>query len=501
MTQITEKDFLKAIKSGDLERVQFYVEEMNYNLNQLYLNTYECVPLIYAIRYEQDNIFKYLLNKGANLHALVFGNTTVLQHLLFKFVEFSPTLFEYVLEKFKNNEETLTSLANILTNRDRLYFNNYDILMTLKANSEEVIITEPKFIEFMLWDRAIRNTYCNFLVNNDLINKQYDQGDTVLHLAARNGNTYMVQQLLESGADIFITNTNYDNAYMVTGSTPEWISSDYVTIRKLIENKSPENVQTFKHMLFLTMFKETLDVFEKGSSIKNHEDISVLEQNQVERFRAMESTLLERKQTSAHGKYISKYTLIFALDKLEQLLTFNTEGLFFDLHLKMARIVISKPLADIGATSQEECQFWKYVNKMKDNLEKNTNLRRLVSLCNLLIDSLYNDIVFSTTQYTLTLSWLNMILLRYDETWKKYLEEREDEVIQTLAPVVALYATLLQLDKSSKFNVPLLLKELEILRTLDFVKGWRLHDIFLHKKVAIVPSIVQEKFYILEKKV
>jgi len=64
-----KEDFAWAVKTGDLDRVKEFVEKENMNVNMSDGGVFERTPLHWAADFNQVEVMKYLVSKGAKVNA------------------------------------------------------------------------------------------------------------------------------------------------------------------------------------------------------------------------------------------------------------------------------------------------------------------------------------------------------------------------------------------------------------------------------------------------
>jgi len=92
----TDEDFAWAVKTGDLSRVKEFVEKEKKNVNMVEKSVTKQTPMHWAADFNQLEVMKYLVSKGANINAKdAFGGSPLLASVY----EGHADIVEFLLSK------------------------------------------------------------------------------------------------------------------------------------------------------------------------------------------------------------------------------------------------------------------------------------------------------------------------------------------------------------------------------------------------------------------
>ncbi|MEI0491988.1 ankyrin repeat domain-containing protein [Brachyspira intermedia] len=236
----TDKEIISFIESGDLETIKKLIEskslDVNYNLGDKYSKS---TPLIQAIKYKQTDIINYLLENNADIN--LKEELTGFTPLMASFHDI--TITELLIEKGADIEARNVDGINAL-------------VYAVSLNDEEMV-------KFLLEKGADANTVC------EIENEHIYMPPTPLMNAVYNGNTNIINMLLENGADINYTtdemtpliyaaykvNTNiintllengvdinYTNYYGMTALMYAANSNQFEAVKILLENNADTSI-------------------------------------------------------------------------------------------------------------------------------------------------------------------------------------------------------------------------------------------------------------------
>ncbi|TVL69749.1 ankyrin repeat domain-containing protein, partial [Brachyspira hyodysenteriae] len=202
----TDKEIIAFIESGDLETIKKLIEskslDVNYNLE---IDEYfKSTPLIQAIEYKQTDIINYLLENNADVN-LTLGYSTPLteamydEELVRKLIDLGadvnlPAKSGFTPLMASHNNIAIAELL-IEKGADIEAKDDYGINALVYASSDE----NEEMVKFLLEKGADANTVC------EIENEHIDISPTPLMNAVYNGNTNIINMLLENGADINYT--------------------------------------------------------------------------------------------------------------------------------------------------------------------------------------------------------------------------------------------------------------------------------------------------------
>ena len=231
----TDKEIISFIESGDLETIKKLIEskslDVNYNLD---IDEYsKSTPLIQAIKYKQTDIINYLLENNADIN--LKEELTGFTPLMASFHDI--TITELLIEKGADIEARNVDGINAL-------------VYAVSLNDEEMV-------KFLLEKGADANTVC------EIENEHICMPPTPLMNAVYNGNTNIINMLLENGADI-----NYTTDF---GTTPLMMAAGFnhfEAVKVLLENNADtsitdENGYTALDWAKLENFEDIVELLEE----------------------------------------------------------------------------------------------------------------------------------------------------------------------------------------------------------------------------------------------
>lgn len=230
--KITRKNFFDAITIDALQTVKLFIAA-GAGINVEHPYDFGYTPLIYAVDFDAPNVFKFLLNAGAEIDlAAVNGNTALTRALAHDRTEMRDQLLERGADASKRSQA------------------DSDIIVPA-ALSYALFNENPVLIKRLIQLGAS-------------VNETYINGDTALHMAAADEWPDNVAALLESGADPNVLNmyglSPLDQA--LSKEEPQEISSEIVQLL-LAAGANPNGGMSkgFKP-LFMSAFLGRADVVE-----------------------------------------------------------------------------------------------------------------------------------------------------------------------------------------------------------------------------------------------
>ena len=240
----TDKEIISFIESGDLETIKKLIEskslDVNYNLGDKYSKS---TPLIQAIKYKQTDIINYLLENNADIN--LKEELTGFTPLMASFHDI--TITELLIEKGADIEARNVDGINAL-------------VYAVSLNDEEMV-------KFLLEKGADANTVC------EIENEHIYMPPTPLMNAVYNGNTNIINMLLENGADI-----NYTTDEMTPLIYAAYKGNTNI-INTLLENGVDINYTNYYGMTAL-MYAANSNQFEAVKILlKNNADTSITDED------------------------------------------------------------------------------------------------------------------------------------------------------------------------------------------------------------------------------
>lgn len=241
----TDKEIISFIESGDLETIKKLIEskslDVNYNLD---IDEYsKSTPLIQAIKYKQTDIINYLLENNADIN--LKEELTGFTPLMASFHDI--TITELLIEKGADIEARNVDGINAL-------------VYAVSLNDEEMV-------KFLLEKGADANTVC------EIENEHICMPPTPLMNAVYNGNTNIINMLLENGADI-----NYTTDEMTPLIYAAYKGNTNI-INTLLENGVDINYTNYYGMTAL-MYAASYNQFEAVKILlENNADTSITDED------------------------------------------------------------------------------------------------------------------------------------------------------------------------------------------------------------------------------
>lgn len=241
----TDKEIISFIESGDLETIKKLIEskslDVNYNLD---IDEYsKSTPLIQAIKYKQTDIINYLLENNADIN--LKEELTGFTPLMASFHDI--TITELLIEKGADIEARNVDGINAL-------------VYAVSLNDEEMV-------KFLLEKGADANTVC------EIENEHICMPPTPLMNAVYNGNTNIINMLLENGADI-----NYTTDEMTPLIYAAYKGNTNI-INTLLENGVDINYTNYYGMTAL-MYAASYNQFEAAKVLlENNADTSITDED------------------------------------------------------------------------------------------------------------------------------------------------------------------------------------------------------------------------------
>lgn len=241
----TDKEIISFIESGDLETIKKLIEskslDVNYNLE---IDEYsKSTPLIQAIKYKQTDIINYLLENNADIN--LKEELTGFTPLMASFHDI--TITELLIEKGADIEARNVDGINAL-------------VYAVSLNDEEMV-------KFLLEKGADANTVC------EIENEHIYMPPTPLMNAVYNGNTNIINMLLENGADI-----NYTTDEMTPLIYAAYKGNTNI-INTLLENGADINYTNYYGMTAL-MYAASYNQFEAVKILlENNADTSITDED------------------------------------------------------------------------------------------------------------------------------------------------------------------------------------------------------------------------------
>ena len=240
----TDKEIISFIESGDLETIKKLIEskslDVNYNLGDKYSKS---TPLIQAIKYKQTDIINYLLENNADINFK--EELTGFTPLMASFHDI--TITELLIEKGADIEARNVDGINAL-------------VYAVSLNDEEMV-------KFLLEKGADANTVC------EIENEHIYMPPTPLMNAVYNGNTNIINMLLENGADI-----NYTTDEMTPLIYAAYKGNTNI-INTLLENGVDINYTNYYGMTAL-MYAASYNQFEAVKILlENNADTSITDED------------------------------------------------------------------------------------------------------------------------------------------------------------------------------------------------------------------------------
>ncbi|MEI0747941.1 ankyrin repeat domain-containing protein [Brachyspira pulli] len=263
----TDKEIISFIESGDLETIKKLIEskslDVNYNLGDKYSKS---TPLIQAIKYKQTDIINYLLENNADIN--LKEELTGFTPLMASFHDI--TITELLIEKGADIEARNVDGINAL-------------VYAVSLNDEEMV-------KFLLEKGADANTVC------EIENEHIYMPPTPLMNAVYNGNTNIINMLLENGADI-----NYTTDEMTPLIYAAYKGNTNI-INTLLENGVDINYTNYYGMTAL-MYAASYNQFEAVKILlENNADTSITDENG---YTALD--LIKSKDNNDIVKLLEKY--------------------------------------------------------------------------------------------------------------------------------------------------------------------------------------------------
>ncbi|AEM23266.1 ankyrin repeat-containing protein [Brachyspira intermedia PWS/A] len=242
----TDKEIISFIESGDFQTIKKLIEskslDVNYNLE---IDEYsKSTPLIKAIEYKQTDIINYLLENNAdiNLKEELTGFTPLMASF------HNIAIAELLIEKGADIEARNVDGINAL-------------VYAVSLNDEEMV-------KFLLAKGADANTVC------EIENEHIYMPPTPLMNAVYNGNTNIINMLLENGADI-----NYTNDSDMTPLIYAAYKGNTNIINTLLENGADINYTNYYGMTAL-MYAASYNQFEAVKILlENNADTSITDED------------------------------------------------------------------------------------------------------------------------------------------------------------------------------------------------------------------------------
>ena len=240
----TDEEIISFIESGDLETIKKLIEskslDVNYNLGDKYSKS---TPLIQAIKYKQTDIINYLLENNADLN--LKEELTGFTPLMASFHNIA--IAELLIEKGADIEARNVDGINAL-------------VYAVSLNDEEMV-------KFLLEKGADANTVC------EIENEHIYMPPTPLMNAVYNGNTNIINMLLENGADI-----NYTTDEMTPLIYAAYKGNTNI-INTLLENGVDINYTNYYGMTAL-MYAASYNQFEAVKILlENNADTSITDED------------------------------------------------------------------------------------------------------------------------------------------------------------------------------------------------------------------------------
>ena len=235
----TDKEIISFIESGDFQTIKKLIEskslDVNYNLD---IDEYsKSTPLIQAIKYKQTDIINYLLENNADVN-LTLGYSTPLTEAMYD-EELVRKLID--LGADVNLPAELTGFTPLMASLHNIAITELLIEKgaDIEAKDDDGInalvyaasFNNEEMVKFLLEKGADANTVC------EIKNEHTDISPTPLMNAVYNGNTNIINMLLENGADI-----NYTTDYGMTALMMAASFNQFEAAKVLLENNADTSI-------------------------------------------------------------------------------------------------------------------------------------------------------------------------------------------------------------------------------------------------------------------
>lgn len=244
------KEFLKACQTNDIETVRRLIEHVDIDTQ----NDNSETGLIISIEENNIEILSFLLNNGANInHQDIGGYTTLIHAIDLENINTVALLIRNGadINLQDNNGWTalmwaaqigLDDVVDLLIKSGAIVDvkdNNGKSALTISVNYRNYSIVEYLVKIDSATDIAMSAAIDDddfismYILDNNLLNAQDENGDTLIIKACRSKYYDQVLYLYERGADFFIENNQCQSAYIV------------------LEQDLPPKIQALKEMLIL----------------------------------------------------------------------------------------------------------------------------------------------------------------------------------------------------------------------------------------------------------
>ncbi len=292
------------------------IGEINQRLEELVGNGIKKTALHYAVEFNDADLIRALIAKGAQVNEEDDKGETPLHYAA---RNNAPELVKLLIEKgadviiVDNNGKKAIDLAE-----------DKEVLRSLVEAGAEKAETSPLLYTIQVGGKAFRTTleffsdYANtqeevkeavdYLIRGKAINKIDSEGKTALHYAARNNAPELVKLLIEKGADVTIVDNN--------GKKAIDLAEDKEVLRSLVE-AGAEKAETSPLLYAIQVggkaFGRTLEVFSIHSQTQERVNgtVSILREN-----KAINKVDSDGKTALHHAVQADNVELVKALTKV-----------------------------------------------------------------------------------------------------------------------------------------------------------------------------------------
>lgn len=201
-------NFLKACSSGDLKLAIQLMEDHPIDIN--YVDLQGASSLMYAAYHGFSDVVDYLIYKNADLNIKSGLGSTALIYALYKH---NPYIVQQLIIKGADLDIKTNRRRTALTTAISKGLNEIALLL-IDGGADQSI---KDFDGWTAYDIAVTNGNLPlvFILGNNPINHQDDEGNTILIKSCQDKDEKSVIFLYGRGADFSITNLKSDSAYNI----------------------------------------------------------------------------------------------------------------------------------------------------------------------------------------------------------------------------------------------------------------------------------------------